>query len=51
MLAAGFSCFKQIEENAQGAVDAVTSDGRRTNQTKQPGNLLSAVRDGLLKQS
>ena len=49
MLAAGLAGFTQIEEDARGAVDAVTRDERRANQAKQPGILLGAVRDRLLQ--
>jgi hypothetical protein len=41
VLAAGLSRLTQIEEDAGGAVDAVTRDERRPNQTKQPGILCS----------
>ena len=37
MPAAGLSGFTQIEEHARGAVDAMTRNERRANQSKQPG--------------
>jgi hypothetical protein len=49
MLAAGLAGFTQIEEDARGTADAVARDEGRPNQTKQPGVLLRAVRDRLLK--
>ena len=47
MLATGLASFTQIEEDARRAVDAVARDERRTNQPKQSGVLLRAIRDGL----
>jgi len=49
MLAAGLASFAQIEEDARGTVDAVARGEGRTNQTKQPGVLLRAVRNRLVK--
>src|SRR5437870_224874 len=49
MLAARLSGFAQVEEDARGAVDAVTCDERCPNQAKEPGVLLRAVRDRLLQ--
>src|SRR5688572_21522199 len=49
MLATGLSGLAQIEEDARGAVDAVTRDERRTNEAQQPGVLLSAIRNRLLQ--
>ncbi len=48
MLAAGLSRFTQIEEDARRAIDAVTRDERRANQSKQSGVFLIVVRDRLL---
>jgi hypothetical protein len=47
MFAAGLSGSTQIEEDTRRAVDPVTRGERRTNQPKQSGVLLSAIRDGL----
>ena len=49
MLAAGLAGFTQIEDDARGTADAVARQKGRSNQTKQPGVLLRAVRDRLLK--
>jgi len=49
MLAAGLSRFTQIQEDPRGAIDAMARDERRSDQTKQPGVLLSPVRDRLLQ--
>lgn len=47
MLAARLSGFTQIEEDARGTIDAVARRKRRTNQPKQSGVLLRAIRHGL----
>src|SRR5678815_3174066 len=49
MLATSLSRFTQIEEDSWGAVDAMARHERRPDQTKQPGVLLSPVRDRFLQ--
>jgi hypothetical protein len=49
MLAAGLAGFTQIEKDARSAIDAMTRDERRSNESKQPGVFLRAVRDRLLQ--
>ncbi len=45
VLATGLSGLPQVQEDARGAVDALTRGERRTDQAKQPGILLGPVRD------
>jgi len=49
MLTAGLAGFPQIEEHAHGAIDAVTRNKRRANQSDEPGVLLRVVRDRVLQ--
>jgi len=45
VLATGLSGLPKVQEDARGAVDAVTRGERGTDQAKQPGILLGPVRE------
>ena len=51
MLAAGLSGLTQVQEDARRAVDPLTRDERRPDQTQQPGILLGTIREWLLSHS